>query len=175
MAGCATKGITPGQLSLRAIEVRPIDAPYDTAYRAATHAIFALGLKIEHTDKASGIITATRDEENPGKKFAMVLAFGVIGALTDTDTHIHVTMFLSPAGDKETKLRIGISQNDEIVTDQTTIDRIWVLTQREALIEIGEQVPTELEEKAKRIMAGEEESEEESSEVSDEDQEKDFD
>ena len=168
MTGCATTGITPGQLSLRAIEVRPIDAPYDTAYRAATHAIFALGLTISHTEKDSGIITATRDEKNVGKKIGMVLAFGVLGAMMDTDTHLHLTMFLSPSGDKKTKLRIGLTKDDEIVTDQTIIDRIWVLTQREALIEIGEQVPTELEEQAKKILLGEEES----SEVSDEDQEK---
>ena len=58
IAGCASsQEITPGQLAMRAMEVRPIDAPYDIAYRAATHALFALGLTITHSEKESGIFT----------------------------------------------------------------------------------------------------------------------
>jgi len=156
IAGCASQEIAPGQLAMRAMEVRPIDAPYDIAYRAATHALFALGLTITHSDKESGILNATRTVENTGQKVLMVILFGVIGALMETDEKIDVTMFLSPSGEEQTNMRLGVSKDGVVVTDQMVIDRIWVLTQREAFIELGENVPTELEEKAKKILSGEE-------------------
>jgi len=150
---CASKTIPPGQLALRAIEVRPIDAPYDVAFRAATHALFALGLTVTHTEKSSGILTATRTEKNIGAKIGWILLFGVAGAFIDTKTIIDVTIFLSPAGDKQTRMRIGLAKDGKIVTDQEAIDRIWVITQREALIETGESIPSALEEKAKKILS----------------------
>jgi len=150
---CASKELAPGQLALRAIEVRPIDANYDVAFRAATHALFALGLTVRHTEKSAGILSATRTEKNTGAKVGWILLFGVAGAFIDTKTTIDVTMFLSPAGDKQTKARIGLAKDGEIVADQETIDRIWVITQREALLESGETVPPELEEQAKKMFS----------------------
>jgi len=156
ISGCASQEIAPGQLAMRAMEVRPIDAPYDIAYRAATHALFALGLTITHSEKESGILNATRIVEHTGQKVAMILLLGVFGALMETDEKINVTMFLSPLGEKKTIVRLGISKDGEVVTDQMIIDRIWVMIQREAFLELGENVPTELEEKAKKILSGEE-------------------
>ncbi|RME82368.1 MAG: hypothetical protein D6785_07935, partial [Planctomycetota bacterium] len=138
ISGCASQQIAPGQLAMRAMEVRPIDAPYDVGYRAATHALFTLGLTITHSEKESGILNATRTDKNTGAKIGMILLFGVAGAFIDTDEKVDVTMFLSPSGEKQTKMRIGIAKDGEIITDQTIIDRIWVLTQREALLELGE-------------------------------------
>ena len=50
-------------------------------------------------------------------------------------------------------MRISISADGRPVEDQQTIDRIWVITQREALIELGEPVPPELEKKAQEILS----------------------
>lgn len=168
-AGCASKKIGPGQLALRAIEVRPIDAPYDVAFRAATHALFALGLTVKHTEKAAGILSATQTKKRIGTKVGLILLLGVAGAgdagaLIDTSSTLDVTMFLSPAGDNQTRMRIGMAKDSKIITDQTLIDRIWVITQREALIESGENVPAELEEQAQKTLVSSPQAKESSKE-----------
>lgn len=160
LAGCASSMEPSGQLSMRAIEVRPIDAPYNVAFRAATHALFALGLTITHTEKEAGILTATRTEKNTGAKVGLILLFGVAGALADTSTQLNITMFLSPIDNNQTRLRIGVVEDDEVITDRVVVDRIWVLTQREALIESGERVPPDLEKQASKILSGEEDNDE---------------
>jgi len=48
-----------------------------------------------------------------------------------------VTMLLQPMGAKETQIRFKMQKDGEPVWDQTTIDRLWVTTQREAMIEAG--------------------------------------
>ena len=40
-------------------------------------------------------------------------------------------------GAKETQIRFKMQKDGEPVWDQTTIDRLWVTTQREAMIESG--------------------------------------
>ncbi|HEY4492927.1 MAG TPA: hypothetical protein VI958_13070 [Acidobacteriota bacterium] len=47
------------------------------------------------------------------------------------------TMLLQPMGAKETQIRFKMQKDGEPVWDQTTIDRLWVTTQREAMIESG--------------------------------------
>jgi hypothetical protein len=46
-------------------------------------------------------------------------------------------MLLQPIGAKETQIRFKMQKDGESVWDQTTIDRLWVTTQREAMIESG--------------------------------------
>jgi hypothetical protein len=48
-----------------------------------------------------------------------------------------VTMLLQPAGEKQTQIRFKMQKDGEPVWDQTTIDRLWVTTQREAMLESG--------------------------------------
>ncbi len=47
---------------------------------------------------------------------------------------------------------MGVAVDGKVVTEQEIIDRNWVITQREALVEQGAEVPQELEEKAKKIL-----------------------
>ena len=48
-----------------------------------------------------------------------------------------VTMLLQQMDAKETQIRFKMQKDGEPVWDQTTIDRLWVTTQREAMIESG--------------------------------------
>jgi len=48
-----------------------------------------------------------------------------------------VPMLLQPMGAKETQIRFKMQKGGDPVWDQTTIDRLWVTTQREAMIESG--------------------------------------
>jgi hypothetical protein len=52
-------------------------------------------------------------------------------------SHLQVTMLLQPAGEKRTQIRFEMQKDGEPVWDQKTIDRLWVTTQREAMIESG--------------------------------------
>jgi hypothetical protein len=52
---------------------------------------------------------------------------------------LQITMLLQAMGkeNKETQIRFKMQRDGEPVWDQTTIDRLWVTTQREAMIESG--------------------------------------
>jgi hypothetical protein len=52
-------------------------------------------------------------------------------------TNLQITMLLHSMGNKETQIRFKMQKDGEPVWDQTTIDRLWVTTQREAMIESG--------------------------------------
>jgi hypothetical protein len=52
---------------------------------------------------------------------------------------LQITLLLQPMGkeNKETQIRFKMQKDGEPVWDQVTIDRLWVTTQREAMIESG--------------------------------------
>ncbi len=52
---------------------------------------------------------------------------------------LQITMLLQPMGkeNKETQIRFKMQKDGEPVWDQVIIDRLWVTTQREAMIEAG--------------------------------------
>ncbi len=52
---------------------------------------------------------------------------------------LQITMLLQPMGkeNKETQIRFKMQKDGEPVWDQVTIDKLWVTTQREAMIESG--------------------------------------
>ena len=143
----------PTQLGARQLEVRTLDVAYDVAYRAASQAFFSLGYSIGHSDKASGILTGTRmtgvkeSKEDQQTKavlggLSLVPYIGILGALgalapTREPTALQVTVLLQPSGQSQTQIRFKMQANGEPVWDQVTIDRLWVTTQREAMIESG--------------------------------------
>ena len=53
-----------------------------------------------------------------------------------TPSSLQITMLLQPMGqeNKETQIRFKMQKDGEPVSKQTTIDRLWVTTQREAII-----------------------------------------
>ena len=90
----------------------------------------------------TGVKEAKEDQQTKAALgvLGMVPYFGIIGALgalapTREPTVLEVTMFLHPLGQNQTQIRIKMQQNGEPVWDQTTISRLWVTTQREAVIE----------------------------------------
>ncbi len=50
---------------------------------------------------------------------------------------LQITMLLQPLGEKQTQIRFKMQKDGEPVWDQKTISRLWVTTQREAMIESG--------------------------------------
>jgi len=147
-------GIAPGQLATKAIEARELNANFDISYRAATHAFFALGYTIKHSDRAGGIIVGTKEATDTGSAVAMGVLFGVfalMGDYTDVNT---ITLFLEKGkNDEKTKIRIQTTFNEDVKVDPTFVDPIWIVTQREAMLIKGVSIPADLEEKYKALEA----------------------
>jgi len=152
--GCAQPPIVgPGQLAKRSIEIRYLEADYDTAFRAATHAFFALGYTIKHSDKFSGILVGANESTDVGSKIGLILLFGVAGALVDTDKNQEITLLLDKGPEnKRTTLRIQMLINGKAQIDPIIVDSIWVVAQREAMIIKGIPIPSALEEKYESLQ-----------------------
>lgn len=148
--GCVTNSTSsqdPTQLGTRQVEVRTLDVPSDVAYNAAMQAFFSLGYSIIHTDKASGIITGGRttgvQEAKESRKTKTALGFipyvGMAALLMPDKeaTANQVTIFVQSINSNQTQIRFKMQANGEPVWDSIAIDRIWVATQREAMVESG--------------------------------------
>lgn len=146
--GLSTSGQEPTLLGARQIEVRTLDVPYDTAYQAAMQALFSLGYSISHTEKASGIITGCRmidvqAAKQDAKNKAALSFIPYVGMATllmpsIEPTSLQVTMLIQATDDtNQTQIRFKMLANGEPIWDPTTIDRLWVTTQREAMVESG--------------------------------------
>lgn len=134
--GCASApSIPPGQLATRDMETRDMRISYDAAYKAVSNAFFAMGYTIKHSDKSSGIIVGSKSHPGTGKKAAMILLFGVPGALIDTKTNYDVTVMLTQKDNDFTTIRIGTSVNGQPVVCREIIDSIWTVVEREAMID----------------------------------------
>jgi hypothetical protein len=166
----------PSQLGARQIEVRSLDVSFEVAYRSATQALLSLGYSINHSDRASGILTGSRSvgvtemrqevkkaqaemkqyQEQVEKETTARTVFGLVpyvgwlaGLIPGSKppeqkdikepSSLQITMLLQPTGkeNKETQIRFKMQKDGEPVWDQVTIDRLWVTTQREAMIEAG--------------------------------------
>jgi|GEM_PF-7036620 len=75
--GC--KSATTSQAEIKYFETRELALSYDEAYTAAANGLFSLGYAIDHSDKESGILSATRHDPRTSKKIANTLLFGVVG------------------------------------------------------------------------------------------------
>jgi len=137
LIGCASAPTAspPGQLATRDMETRDMRMSYDAAYKAASNAFFAIGYSIKHSDKASGIIVGAKSDPGTGKKVALVLLFGLPGALIDTKNNYEVTVMLTQKDKDFTTIRIGTSLNGQPVLNREIIDSIWTVVEREAMID----------------------------------------
>lgn len=129
--GCASMT----QAEIKALETREMDLPYDEAYQAAMNGLFSLGFTIEHSDKASGIMTGKRSDPQTGAKIGAAVAFGVLGLLAVGDHNEAVTFKLAALEPRLTQLRMKLIVNGKPIVDRTTMTKIWQQIEREAMLE----------------------------------------
>ena len=66
--------------------------------------------------------------------------FAALGALAPTReaAALDITMFLQQVqGSNQTQIRFKMQRDGEPIWDQETLDKLWVTTEREAMIESG--------------------------------------
>ncbi len=125
-SGCA---LSRSQAELKFLETREIRSPYASTYDGALNAIFSLGMTIEHSDKASGVITGqsgdyayranlTKKEKkkNPVKK---------------------VTLLLRPRGKAATQIRMKVLVNEKQQLDRKLMTALWQRIAREVMLDEG--------------------------------------
>lgn len=162
IAGCGgSSGTRPGQLATRSIETRYLEADYDLAFPCATEAFFTLGFTIKHSDKESGVLVGERVVKNTGAKVGYILLLGVAGALINTERQEEITLFLRKGSEQNrTILRIQELIDGKPKIEPAVVDSIWIVAQRECMIQRGVEIPKELEEKYKALEKGAAEKEE---------------
>lgn len=130
-SGCATMT----QAEIKALQTREIDLPYDEAYQAAMNGLFSLGFTIEHSDKASGVLTGKRSDPQTGAKLGAAVAFGVVGLLAVGDRNEAVTFKLATLEPRTTQLRMQVVINGKAIVDRQLMTKIWQQIEREAMLE----------------------------------------
>jgi len=121
--GCATLS----QADIKARETRELDLPFDEAYSAALNAMFSMGLSIQHTDKASGVITGQSGDH---------VQRASVGAIWRPLYPVKkVTLMLSALEPRVTQLRMKMLINEEPQHDRTLMTKIWQQIEREAMLE----------------------------------------
>lgn len=133
--GCSSGCTQLTQAEIKALETRELDLPFNEAYQAAANGLFSLGFAIEHSDKASGIITGKRKDPQTGAKIGAAVAFGVLGLLAVGDRDEAVTFMLTELEDNLTQLRMKIVINGKPVIDRKLMTKIWQQIEREAMLE----------------------------------------
>jgi hypothetical protein len=122
-SGCAT--VT--QTEIKMLETRELDLPYDAAYNAALNAMFSMGLSIQHTDKASGVISGQSGDH---------VQRASVGAIWRPLYPVKkVTLMLSALEPGVTQLRMKMLINEQPQYDRTLMTKIWQQIEREAMLE----------------------------------------
>ncbi len=125
------------QSEIKNLETRELSLPYDNAYKAAANGLFSLGFAVEHSDKASGILTGQRIDKQAGKKVAAGIMFGVIGVLATGNRTETVTFMVTPANPVVTNLRMKVIIDGKQVTDREFMTKIWQQIEREGMLDSG--------------------------------------
>lgn len=125
------------QAEIKSLETRELNLPYEQAYMAAANGLFSLGFAVEHSDKASGILTGQRTDKQAGKKVAAGLMFGLIGVLATGNRTEAVTFMVTPASPTVTNLRMKVIVDGKQVTDRQFMTKIWQQIEREGMLDSG--------------------------------------
>ena len=185
LIGCQTTPNNPGQLMTRAIETRYIESNFEIAYTAASHAFFALGFTIKHSEKGAGIIEGEIQTSNAaGRMEQEGIATGAMGVaalipyasflsplqlLVDTSAiKREITLLLQKGpDDKRTKMRIQMVINGKAQIDPKVVDAIWIVTQREAMVTSGIDVPEDIKKKYNDLNSPQKDSSSDKNNLSD--------
>ncbi len=114
------------QAEIRFLETRDLHRPFDQTYEAAVNALFSLGLTIDHSDKASGIITGTAGDY--GHKASL-------SKWKQSKYHVKkVTLLVTPRSPAETQIRMKVMVDEEQQLDRQLMTAVWQRIAREALL-----------------------------------------
>ncbi|RME37280.1 MAG: hypothetical protein D6788_09810 [Planctomycetota bacterium] len=131
LSGCAS---SLSQAEIKFLETRDMDLPYAEAYQAAANGLFSLGYTIEHSDKASGILSGRLHKKKASLSvtFLLILPLPTVGEGTSEEA---VTFMLTQVKPHLTRLRMKLVRDGKPLIDRKVMTRIWQRIEREALLE----------------------------------------
>jgi len=129
---CGCQTLT--QAEIKALETRELDLPFDEAYEAAMNGLFSLGFTIDHSDKASGVVSGRRTKKTAALSvtFLLILPLPTISEGTHEEA---VSFKLTPLEPRVTELRMKVVVNGNPVIDRKLMTQIWQRIEREAMLE----------------------------------------
>lgn len=115
------------QAQMNALETREVEAGFAETFNAASNALFDAGYTISMSDRQAGLLTGTRVHSRRAerKKAKNPLI---------EDEHRTVSFQIREVGTGRSAVRIKTALNGEPAVNKRTVDRLWVLMQRQVLM-----------------------------------------
>lgn len=124
--GCVTQP-NYTQAQLNSIETRIVDADFDETFNAASNALFDAGYTVSMSDREGGLITGTKGKDNTAARIWISPAI--------RDTAYALSIQVREEAPQQCRVRVKSSVNGEPVVEKEAIDQIWVLMQRQVLMQ----------------------------------------
>lgn len=118
------------QAQLNQIEVRVVDAGIDDAFDAASGALFDAGYLIVMSDKDAGLITGRMTKD-------LTQEMGFWEAVFTTDYPIQsrtMSVQVLEVSEDESRVRVKLAVNGYTTVDESVVNEIWVLMQRQVMM-----------------------------------------
>lgn len=124
-AGCAVQPRYT-QAQLNAIETREVDASFDETYKAAASALFDAGYIIAMSDRPAGLVTGQKKNSRAAQRF------WISPYIEDVQYQLSIQVIeIEP---QRCTVRVKTAVNGESRVQKKAIDQIWLLMQRQVLM-----------------------------------------
>ena len=125
LAGCASQPVYT-QAQLNAIETRSVEADFDETFDAASGALFDAGYIIAMSDREGGLITGTQTMHDTG--------WAAFWGTAPYYRSLAMSIQIRTERSNRSLVRIKTQINGQTRIDQTAIEKIWVLMQRQVMM-----------------------------------------
>jgi hypothetical protein len=125
LAGCASEPVYT-QAQLNAIETRSVEADFDETFDAASGALFDAGYIIAMSDREGGLITGTQTKQDTG--------WAAFWGTSPYYRSLAMSIQIRTERSNRSLVRIKTQINGQTRVDQTAIEKIWVLMQRQVMM-----------------------------------------
>ena len=124
VGGCATPSWS--QAEVKFLETREVHRSYEEVYDGALNAMFSLGITIDHSDKASGVVT--------GQSGDYAFRSQLQGRTKKHYQVKKVTLLITPRAPQLTQVRMKVLVNEKEQLDRKLMTAIWQRIEREIML-----------------------------------------
>lgn len=114
------------QAEVKFLETREVHRSFEEVYDGALNAMFSLGITIDHSDKASGVVT--------GQSGDYAYRSQLRGRSKKHYEVKKVTLLITPRAPQLTQVRMKVLVNEEEQLDRKLMTAIWQRIEREIML-----------------------------------------